>query len=162
MKITKVLVNKLSSSDITKRDHEKIIAAINAKVNEIWRFIIKISGRELDWWAFQNDVSYGHGNGSSGGEFDPVADAELIEIHGENTYLDLDKYEYNEGFPTSFLWTDYETIVKEHVKAVKAFHSKKKEQKATAREQRKLKRAEVMESVKKKLTKEELKFIKFK
>lgn len=154
MEITKELVDKLSTDDITKKEYNEIVAAIGDKVHDIWTFICEVSGRNIDWYAFQNDVSYGRGNGSSGGSFDPDTDKETIDLQGEFDHCDYDGYEYNEGFPTSFLWTDYKPIVEKHYKDAKAKHAKKKVAKRK-------KHDELVSSIKKKLTVEELKIVSF-
>lgn len=158
MQITQELVQKLSDENISKKEYDKIVAAIGDKVNDIWRFIINASGRKLDWWAFSNDVSYGHGNGSSGGTFDPQNDAEFIDIGGENSYSESDDYLYNDGFPTRFLWEDYKQEVVKHVEDCKKLKKAAAEKRKEAAAQKKA----LVESIKKKLTKEELKLVSFK
>jgi hypothetical protein len=158
MMITKELIEKLSDENISKKEYDSIIAAIGDKVDEIWRFIIATSGRKLYWWAFSNDVSLGHGNGSTGGEFDPATDKDFIDIEGENKWLDNEFYEYNEGFPTRFLWEDYRTEVTNHVEDT----IKKKKEDAIKKNNETHAKKELVESIKKKLTPEELEIIHFK
>lgn len=156
------LVKSLSDENITKRAHDAALEQISQKVNEIWRHICKVSKRKLDWWAFSNDVSLGRGNGSTGGNFDPENDAEFIEITGENSFHKSDFYEYNGGFPTSFLWEDYETIVAQHLKDVE----KKEKEKKQKEVKKTMDKKAVVETLKSKLksilTKEEFKLISFK
>ncbi len=162
MPVSKELVAKLNDENITRKEYRQIIEQIGNEVNEIWRWICKESRRGLDWWAFRNDVSYGHGNGSSGGEFDPQEDVEWIEIGGEADYCDLPGYLYNDGFPTSFLWEDYKPIVKAHLAEIKKKH---KEAEAIRKKNEKLLKTnytKMVASIKGKLTKEELSIIKFK
>jgi hypothetical protein len=115
----------------------------------------------MDWWAFSNDVSYGDGNGSSGGSFDPEADQSFINIEGEYTWHNSTLYEYNEGFPTNFLWTDYQKEVKKHLKDVIA---KEKQNRQKKQEEKKKKLAnfnKLIKSIKSKLTQEELRLVMF-
>lgn len=157
MNITKELVQKLYDPNITKREFDQIVAAINKKVNEIWHFIIDESSRKMTWWAFSNDVSYGHGNGSSGGSFDPEVDQSFINIEGEASWHDSELYEYNDGFPTNFLWIDYQKEVKKHLKNItKATVVKETEKKKKLGNFKKL-----VKSIKSKLTKEELQLVVF-
>ena len=161
MKITKELVESLSSDTISKKNYDEIVSVIDDKVNTIWRFILKKANLELDWYAFQNDVSYGHGDGSSGGHFDPDVDKEFIELGGEYEIREDDFYQYSNGFPTELLWADdYKSIVTEHIKwaneQVKLQNQKTKETVKT----RKQIREKLLKSIKTKLTSEEIKVIK--
>lgn len=164
MNITKELVDKLASDEITKKEYEKIIAVINDKVGDIWCYICEVSNRQLDWWTFDNDVSYGHGGGFSGGEFDPVEYKEWIEITGEYELLYKNKYyPYNNGFPTELLWnTDWKETVEENIKESFHKHSESKLSLKIKREETKIKNKKLIESIRQKLTKEELKLIKIK
>lgn len=120
----KQLVESLSDHDISKRLYDAAVEKINNQVNVIWRFICKTANRKLDWWAFSNDVSYGHGDGSSGGNFDPDNDDKFIEIIGDNSKFNAPHYEYNDGFPTELLWTDnWMEVVEAHTKRAKIFKS---------------------------------------
>jgi 3-methyladenine DNA glycosylase AlkD len=62
----KKLVDSLSDENITKKAYDKALSQISDRVNEIWRYICKVSKRKLEWYAFSNDVEYGDGDGSSG------------------------------------------------------------------------------------------------
>ena len=155
MLVEKALVDSLYNENISHKEYKRNVAKINEAVNEIWRWIIEESGRIMEWWAFQNDVSYGHGNGSSGGEFDPLEDKEWIEIQGEYTLCKIPGYLYNSGFPTSFLWEDYKSIVTKHLEEIA-------EKSKSVSESRKKRTAELKRSVRRKLTKEELSIIYFK
>ncbi len=112
----KSLVESLSDPDIKKSDYDQAIKLIHKRVNEIWRYICKASERTLGWWAFENDVELGRGQGSTGGYFDPRTDIPFITLKGqfhlfyttigneetsENSY-----YPYQEGFPTELLWDE--------------------------------------------------------
>lgn len=158
------MVDSLSSDSITKKEYESIIGLIATRVDEIWKYILEASKRRLDWYAFQNDVYDGHGNGSSGGAFDPVADAEYIEFTGEfGRIYENDYYPYNEGFPTRFLWeVNYQDEVEFTIKDAEFKNDSKKDDKKQKRLALKAKREELSKSIKSKLTKEELKCVTFK
>ena len=149
-KITKELVDSLSSDTIAKKEYDKIIKSIEKKVEEIWLFICKEAYMDCEWYAFRNDRELGHGDGSTGGCFNPRADKQFIEILGEKK--DVDYCPYNEGFPTNLLWAENwkEIVIKEIEKAEKKqiTDSSKKEI--------------IQKKIKSKLTKEELKHIQFK
>jgi hypothetical protein len=159
--ITKEMVASLSSDTISRKAYAEIIALIDLKVDEIWRFILKTSKRKLDWYAFRNDVSYGRGNGSSGGEFDPIVDKDFIEFIGEYQQEEEEFDPFAEGFPTEFLWSEnYPELVRKGLA-----EGKKKKEQVRQREAKKeadlKKRMELARaSIKKKLTSEELKYIK--
>ncbi|MCK9463039.1 MAG: hypothetical protein M0R80_25735 [Proteobacteria bacterium] len=160
-KITKELVESLSSDKITKKEYDRIVALITDKANEIWRFICEAAGIELDWWAFRNDMSYGHGNGSSGGEFDPETDKEFIEITGDRSYVD--DCPFNEGFPTEYLWMEnYRDVVVEEIEKAEKKAKEAKAKKKLTKAESAAKRKEIQDQIRTKLSKEELKHIQFK
>lgn len=140
----KELVESLSDPEIRRSDYYEALKLIAEEVDRIWRYICSASGRNLDWWAFRNDRSLGHGNGSTGGEFDPVEDAEFIEIIGHNCRIDDDFYEYDEGFPTELLWSDWKSVVDAHI----AKWKKPKKSKPPSKRQLKV---EMLEKLKSKL-----------
>lgn len=69
-----------------------------------------------------------------------------------------DDWDYNQGIPTAWLWTDFEDDLKEEIKQDKI----KKEDKAIKAKEKKENRTAAIASIRKKLTKEELKFVTFK
>lgn len=160
MEITKELINRLCGGEMKVKEYKEAIAAISNKVDGIWRFLVKDSGRNIDWWAFQNDRSFGHGNGSSGGEFDPENDSEWITIIGDVSCCDIPDYAYDDGFPTSFLWDDYRKIHKDHMTTIKEAEQKRKTTTKSKKEDKKKRDGELMESIKGKLTEEEWKLVK--
>jgi hypothetical protein len=89
----------LNNPDITKRDYDAIINDIGNRVHYIWTILMKLPGRRLGWYAFQNDVDLGRGNGSTGGCFNPKTDSEFIELVGEYSRRDIDG-DFQNGFPT--------------------------------------------------------------
>lgn len=161
----KELVESLSNPDISKRDYDNAIKQIGNKANEIWRYICKASERHLDWWAFRNDLSLGHGDGSTGGYFDPAHDSEFIEITGDRSEFvttvgdyetyDNPHYKYNEGFPTELLWDDnWQATVDQHIEnAINTFSQeraakleKNKEKKARKKDREKV-HAQMMKEI---------------
>src|SRR6185437_5159936 len=123
------------------------------------------SDRNLDWYAFRNDVSYGHGNGSSGGEFDPIEDKEWIEMQGDFDECDVPGYLYNDGFPTFFLWdgngTAYKKVVRDHLKEIKKKDKEAKKKAVEEKKQKMIRQHELKQSILKKLTPEEASIIVF-
>lgn len=164
MRITKEMVDSLSNPDITKRQYDEIIAYINTRTIYIWESLIKLSKRKLNCFTFSNDVDYADGR-SSGGTFDPDEYDEWIEIVGEFSYIHDKYYEYNTGFPTKFLWmddADWKNEVLTNIKESKELEESEKRKTKESREAKKIKSKEMREIILGKLTKEELKYIKFK
>lgn len=168
--IAKERVNKLCDYNISKREYDEIIDEINNRVSKIWREICKISKRRVKWHAFRNDVELGAGPiwrayGSTGGSFDPRADVEFIELGGDYDY-DYDRDgDYAHGFYTRFLWTEDEVWKQEVIETIESNKrkfeiekQKKKEKELTV----KAERDRIVAIIKSKLTKEELKYIRFK
>jgi hypothetical protein len=150
--LTQEMVLSLSSDEITKKKYDQIQNLITKRADQVWRFICEQSGTEMEWWAFSNDMSYGRGDGSDGGSFDPKGDAEFIELTGEYQSCGLLGYEYEEGFPTRFLWEEYEKTVVDHIaKCHEATDKKTSASKSVV--------AALRESIRAKLTPEEMKGI---
>jgi hypothetical protein len=163
--IAKERVNKLYDYNISKREYDEIIDEINNRVSKIWMEICKISKRRVKWHAFRNDVELGDGNGSTGGSFDPRADVEFIELGGDYDY-DYDRDgDYAHGFYTRFLWTEDEVWKQEVIETIEANKRKLKIEKQKKKEKELTVKAEhdrIVAIIKSKLTKEELKYIRFK
>lgn len=159
--LTEQEVKSLNDDRISKNDYDRIIARISVKTEEIWKYIISKSGRKLTWWAFRNDRSYRDGDGSDGGFYQPDEDFDYITIIGENTHCSYIGYQLNDSFPTEFLWTDYKEWVDAHVDVCRQNTEKAKELLKKEREEWKGKRKSLIESIKKKLTKEELAIVSF-
>lgn len=165
MKITKELIEKLTSPDILKKDYDHIIGLIDEKVDDIWRKLLQLSCRKLDWWCFDNDVEYDSGDGSSGGTFDPTRYSNWIYIIGKFSNVNNSYYKYNDGFPTRFLWMEDKDVETEILTNVGQSHAKllsDKENDDKKQEEKKKKREEMAAIIRAKLTKEELEYIKFK
>lgn len=157
-------VLKLNDPNITKREYDAIIEEIGERVDYVWHELLKISGRRLNWYAFQNDIEYDDGDGSSGGSFDPETDGEFIELSGDYASREVDG-DFATGFPTRFLWTDDDIWTKEvlnHIAQNKAKVKTAKQAEKQKTELAKVARTKAIESIKSKLTKEELKYVSFK
>ena len=163
----KKLVDSLSDENITKKAYEKALSQIDDRVDEIWRYICKVSKRKLEWYAFSNDVEYGNGNGSSGGEFDPILYSKYIDLIGEYPAWYDGNYDYDDGFPTELLWdADWQTTIKNHTALAKKAIEEKKNKTVLAKAEKtakdKLMKQKVKDKLASLLTKEELKYIKIK
>lgn len=147
--ITKELIDEYAVKCAAHEAYKAtILPAIHEKVDSIWKFILKVQKRKLSWYAFQNDDScYNNsGDGSDGGEFDPIVDKENIYFQGD--YGDS-KYKYandvyENGFPTKLLWTSfYEADILAQIELMDAEESRlaeiEKTKKAAAEELKLLK-----------------------
>ena len=154
MKITKKEFNSLYSDDITKKEYDNIIVKIDRRFSEI--MIALLSNPTKGWFDYGN-CSYD--SEESGGFFDPKRYEEGISIGGE--YSELPE-PFLDEFPTRWLWEDFQVEftkeVTEHRKVLRLARTKRKE----SSEKLKLKKAKFRKSIEKKLTKEELKAIRFK
>jgi len=164
--ITHEMVKELDSPDITHRRYTEILDLISDRVDVIWRYIMKVSNRKLGWYCFSTDIHAfdNSGNGSDGGYFDPKRYNKFIELVGEFTcHYDNNFYEYNDGFPTELLWDEnYKETILASINKSKEKFQKEKEKDKTTRLERGRKKDALIASIKTKLTKEELKLVKFK
>jgi hypothetical protein len=160
MEITQALIEELKDDGITVKRNNEIKEAIAQKVGEIWRFICQESKRKMDWWMFSNGNAEVEGDG---GEFDPRFDAKFIDIDGPVYYSKIRNDPYKNGFHTELLWDKYwrQTVV-DTLEAAKKKDAEEDHKRKETNETRKKIRKVLIDSIKKKLTKEELKIIKFK
>lgn len=142
MKITKEEFESLSSNDITKIQYDLIILKITKRVE----YIIRHISTTFYWWAFGNADYYAEGDP---GFFDVKDYKEYITVIGE---FEL-KPPYNTcpEIPTRWLWEDFEQEFQ------REFDNYNKEE-----EERKIKLNTLEQSIRSKLTEEELKAISFK
>lgn len=156
MKILKEQYDKLFDPKITHREYLNIITAIKNRVEEVWKEILKIQKRKVQWWDFDNEKE------DSSGYFDEHRYRDVISLTGVFEETDWN-CPYATEFPTSFLWDDnFNIIVQEDYDT---FLKEKEEKKKRAKENRvkaKEKKEKIRKNIESKLTSEELKYIKFK
>lgn len=165
MKINKEDFDKLYQDDITVKEYNRIIVLIDNRFGEVVLLIEPKMNQGYNWFVYGN---YDPESKMDDGEFDLAEYSQEIPIGGRNCGL---KKPYDLGIdnmsfiPTRWLWTDDESIIKEYNEEVeksrekdvtKAEHSKLKSL------ERKRKKQEFKTLIESKLTKEELKYIKFK
>ena len=161
--ITKEQFENLYTDDITKKEFDSITEKIDERFYEV---IVNIVGKEnLSW------VDYDNGDSSAeiDGHFDAIYYREGITFTGEGNgnkgqKLFSEFYETLDGeFPVNWLWEkDYK---KQYEKLVNAIRIEKEQEKAKAKESREKRKARLeslQNSIRKKLTKEELSVITFK
>jgi hypothetical protein len=153
MKITKEEFDKLYSDDITKKEYNGTINKINDRFLEIITTLVP----DIKGWFDYGNCSYD--SDISDGRFD-------INAYKETIYLGGEGYELPEPFidyiPTKWLWEDFKSEFKKEVADYKEKIKIQKERAKKTAQARKEKRKILKVSIRKKLTKEELKVIKFK
>jgi hypothetical protein len=165
MKLTKELVESVNDGSISKNRYDDIISCIGDRVDVVWRLILRLSNRKLHWYSFSNDVET-PGGGSTGGDYDPKADSEFIELIGDFSKRTEDRiYKFNYGFPTRFLWMENSDIEKEVIlnlgessAGIKVERNRVKQQKSLDKEHR----SKIIKQIRSKLSPAELKFVTFK
>ena len=154
MKITKEEFEKLYDENISKKEYDSIINKIDERFGEIVKHIAKKHPNM--WYDYGNCDYYSE---DSGGYFDPEDYNEFIEVGGE--WVNIPE-PYNDSFPTSWLWEDFEEEFETEVKSYKEKKIKKKEAEKTKKQAKKAEKEKLIVQIKSKLSKEELKVIKFK
>ncbi len=155
-KILKEDFDVLYSGSITKNHYDEIIDAITNRVNYIVHKIAKQTDRNRFWWDFDNCQ---YDSEKSGGEFDPKQYKENIGIGGE--YFNFPEI-YDEGFPTRWLWEDFEEEFAAEVQKAKGEKLSLKEKERQKRKIRKQRNEALQASAKAKLTPEEWKAVRLK
>jgi hypothetical protein len=139
---------RLYSPDITQAEHRRILAKIDSRFCEIVASLASLGTCDQKMWY---DYSCGI--------FNPVEYEEHVEFTGE--FINFPE-PYSSCFPTRWLWEDHEEEMLSEIERLrKKQEDKKKRQKALVID-RKRRRSDLIESVKKKLTAEELSVISFK
>lgn len=156
MKITKEEFDSLFSIDITKRKYDEIIDRINSQAFEIFKEILTLQNRDYKnfyWFDYDNFDPDG-----PDGFFDPEKYKENIFFAGDFKQFPV----YGNYFPTRFLWEDFESEVLKETKEAIDQQKKENQEKIKKIQEKEEKRKKIIESIQSKLTKEELKLIKFK
>lgn len=151
--------DSLYDDGITKKSYEDIISIINVRFSEIINLILP---KNKKWFDFANDDYY------ENGWFDIHSFSDFIDIIGDiklPSPYNQPKYNGVGFIPTKWLWTPNEEVLKEFAYNVEEEKKRKEDKRLKA----KLKRVEntnkkkiIKLSIEKKLTQEELKYIKFK
>jgi|688.fasta_scaffold600328_2 hypothetical protein len=169
MTITKAEFDELSDPSVTKKRYDTIIAKINNRFLEIMKKISRLGTKGSPWhanapWVDYDNCSY-EKDGPSG-YFDPERYYENISYVGGNlkTPEPWSDFGCDEGsFPTRWLWEEnfFEEFTRE-VTAHEKAELEKKQKLLKQKGDREQKKKEMKQTIMQKLTKEELKYIKFK
>ncbi len=152
-KLTKETYNSLWDDNITKAKYNAIINIIDSRFD----YIMKTICTKLDWYDYDNgwEETDGHFTVNSYHK-NPES-----QIHFDGQYTIPTPYEYCE-IPIKWLWEDFEEEFRKDVENYKTQKANKRLQDKVAREDRKQKKLNMKEQIRAKLSKEELKYIKFK
>jgi hypothetical protein len=156
VKITKAQFDSLTSDTITKKEYDYIINRITDRCDEIVLKMLESEDPNF-WWDFGNcDFD----SEESEGVFDPQEYKEFVNIGGEHVNFP-EPYggRYDAGFPTRWLWEDWELEFNEEVKAHMTKKLAKKEKIKKQKETRKHNREALRASAFAKLTPEERKAV---
>lgn len=162
MKITKEEFYKLYSDTVTKKEYDEIISKIDKRFSEI---CLKIIPRNHRSW-----FDYGNAHEEKG-YFDPHEYNSFINVISEYSHLPEPYYSNPfknktingiNGFPTRWLWEDFEGEFNARVAEYEEKETQAKIKAKNRREDLKARKAEMKKIISSKLTKEELKYIKFK
>ena len=108
------------------------------------------------WWGYDNS-----NDDCASGHFDPFQYRNTIFLTG-NIQGAIDyRIPFANSFPTRFLWEDFENEVRESWKAYTEAREKESREMMEGVERRKKKRLDIIESIKSKLTAEELDYVRF-
>lgn len=152
MKIPKEQFDRLTSDSITKKEYDKLLGNISSRVHEIVMFMCN---GKYSWYDFANEDEEG-----KPGWFDPVWYKDEIELTGVFTFPP--PYFDPPYFPTRWIYEDFEDEFKRTVEGNAEVVKKQKAEEKAKREAKKVKKLEMISLIKSKLSKEELKYIKFK
>ncbi len=164
MKITKAQFDKLYSDNISKKEYDEIISLINKRFSDVVMLVYPKITNGKGWFVYGN---YNYDSENSEGEFDINDYKSEISIGGECSFPEpycFPEFDGNGYIPTRWLWTDDNEILEEFNREVKKSENdrlNKKQADKQKREELKNKKAKFKETIKSKLTKEELAYIKF-
>ena len=154
--ITEEQFDRLYDEGITVRERKEILSLVDERFSYLISGLLSIKNKNTGWFDYAN---YADGND---GHFDKEEYCEYITFDGERLNM---KEPYRYEIPTRWLWTPDEEVLEEYNREIREYKNEqlaKKEKSKKAREELKIKKAEMKQIIKAKLTKEELKFIKFK
>lgn len=146
---------RLFDEDIKRKDYANILEQIDVRFDYVFCKAMEILERRIGWYAYGN-VADGE---DEAGEFDPDIYSDRIEFAGDIRGKTYGLYEND--IPTSWLFEDFEAQLKIEFVTRKAQLVDEEKEAKQKKDARKLRRKDVISSIKSKLTAEELSFISF-
>lgn len=162
--LDKRAVERMISGEMSLKEFSDIEKQISERLNYFMWKAAEISGVTLSWWDYNN----GDSESEADGHFDPKIYVDKVNIEGQyqgksdNNML-FDGY-FSDGLPMEILYIDVEEKINKDLKDLQASieDTKKKEEKeAKLKEQKDKDFKALVESIRSKLTPEELKIVKF-
>lgn len=150
-KITLEEFRELYDENTSKRRYKEIKAAIDSRFN----YIVRKISTKFEWWDYQSYDS------DANGFFNEETFNEIDEISFDGDFFVPAPYD-SSRIPIRWLWEDFEQEFKTEVENFKKEKERVRLKNKTLREQRKLLKESFKKTISQKLTKEELKYIKFK
>lgn len=162
--LEKSVVERMTSGEMSLKEFSNIEKQISDRLNYFMWKAAEISGVTLSWWDYDN----GDSESEADGYFDPKIYVDKVKIEGQyqgksdNNML-FDDY-FSDGLPMEVLYLDIEEKVNKDLKDLhESIELTKKEEleKAKQKEQKDKEFKALVESIRSKLTPEELKIVKF-
>lgn len=162
--LDKRAVERMVSGEMSLKEFSDIEKQISDRLNYFMWKAAEIAGVTLSWWDYNNCDS----ESESDGHFDPKIYVDKVKIEGQyqgesdNNML-FDDY-FFDGLPIDILYIDVEEKVKKDLKDLhESIEAAKKEEleEAKLKEQKDNDFKALVESIRSKLTQEELKIVKF-
>lgn len=160
-KITKEQFDELYLENITKKRYNELIELVTGRFSEI---VLLVNKKGVDWFDFDN---CDYESEDSNGYFEPRDCRDVIGVGGEGSFpAPFNSVSRGYGFiRTRWLWTDDDVVLKEYQTEVDKAKRELEAEKSVAKQKReelKARKAEMRKIIMAKLTKEELKYVKFK
>jgi len=117
---TKEEATKIFDDNTSVKEQKDLVKKADSRFGYIMETMSAIIGRKFEWFDFDNENSSDNGNPIRG-YFDPEYYSDSISFVGKviaTKNKDFDIYEYD--FPTSWLWTNFETQLQEEVEQFEA------------------------------------------
>lgn len=150
---------KFLNDEFTVKEVKLFGPEIEERFDYIVKKIAEITNRNVEWYDFDNEGN----NEDSPGFFDTEEYSKNVHyVGGFNNLTKIRFKNYDDAFPTSWFYTNFEESLKNEQKE---YFSKLEENKKSQEDKAiiiKQKHAKIQESIKSKLTKEELSHITFK
>lgn len=149
---------QLIDPDVKKKTYDEIIGRIESSVDVIWRYICQKAEIKMKWYVFSNFRGE-----DDAGYFDPHLYNDFIFLSGSFGYNNNPFFKFNEGFPTSLIWTDnWKQIVDDHIKEADRLYNNKQNKKTVNKIALKQEVNDLKSKLKSTLTERELSLIYFK
>lgn len=164
--ITKERFSRLYADDVLKKEYDQIIREVDARFGEVVLLLFPDIKKKGGWFVYGN---YDYDSEDDAGNFDPDQYSEYMEVGGsykiEKDHPLGNGCGYIDAIPTRYLWTSDEEILEEinqKIEQIKKENEAKKTQAQIKKEEQKKYKDQIIQSIKSKLTPEELKQVVFK